>query len=375
MGAAAADYDNDGRVDLFVAGVRPQPAAAQSSRRHLRGRDREGRALRAASGPRPRAGSTTTTTVASICWSSTTSSGRPRRTATAATRRKGVRTYCHPRFFQGLPNRLYRNRGDGTFEDVSARAGILAHVGKGMSVAFADYDHDGHIDAFVTNDTVPNFLFRNKGDGTFAESALLAGVSVPESGRPVSGMGTDFQDYDNDGWEDITLTALLGRDVSALSQRPPRWLHRDDPVERTGEADRRRCRGGARRWPISTTTAGRTSSPRTRRPTIAPAKPTRPDGSSRTASSPMTGQGRFDDATPGLRTGRGGCRTPRLWRRRFRRRWPSRRCRPRPRRTRRVVAEPVCPRRNTGSSSILSAANRIVTASARESPSEIRCGR
>ena len=94
---------------------------------------------------------------------------------------RGIRIYCHPRVFQGLPNRLYRNRGDGTFEDVSARAGLLAHVGKGMSAAFADFDHDGRLDMFVTNDTVPNFLFRNKGDGTFEETALFAGVSVPDS--------------------------------------------------------------------------------------------------------------------------------------------------------------------------------------------------
>jgi enediyne biosynthesis protein E4 len=123
---------------------------------------------------------------------------------------RGQRTYCHPRFFQGLPNRLYRNRGDGTFEDVSARSGIGKHEGKGMSVAFADYDHDGRLDAFVTNDTVPNFLFHNMGDGTFRETALLAGVSVPFSGRPVSAMGADFQDFDNDGWEDILFTALSG---------------------------------------------------------------------------------------------------------------------------------------------------------------------
>ncbi|MGH9373220.1 MAG: CRTAC1 family protein, partial [Vicinamibacterales bacterium] len=123
---------------------------------------------------------------------------------------RGIRIYCHPRFFQGLPNRLYRNRGDGTFEDVSARSGLSKHTGKGMSVAFADYDHDGHLDAFITNDTIPNFLFRNSGDGTFRETALTAGVSVPLSGRAVSAMGTDFQDYDNDGWDDIHFTALSG---------------------------------------------------------------------------------------------------------------------------------------------------------------------
>jgi enediyne biosynthesis protein E4 len=93
---------------------------------------------------------------------------------------------------------------------VSAPSGIARHVGKGMSVAFADYDHDGDVDAFVTNDTVPNFLFRNRGDGTFEETALFAGVSVPDSGRPISSMGADFQDYDNDGWEDLHLTALTG---------------------------------------------------------------------------------------------------------------------------------------------------------------------
>ena len=105
---------------------------------------------------------------------------------------------------------LYRNRGDGTFDDVSVSAGIAKHIGKGMSVAIADYDHDGDVDAFVTNDTVPNFLFRNNGDGTFAETALTAGVAVPESGRPISGMGVDFQDYDNDGWEDIHMTGISG---------------------------------------------------------------------------------------------------------------------------------------------------------------------
>jgi hypothetical protein len=209
MGAAAADYDNDGHVDLFVAGVRQN----QLLRNRGDGRFEDVTAKAGiASGQWAVAGG----------WLDSDNDGRLDLLVvnyvewSAAANRycgdqaRGVRIYCHPRYFQGLPNRLYRNRGDGTFEDVSARAGLLAHVGKGMSVAFADYDRDGRLDAFVTNDAVPNFLFRNNGDGTFAETALLAGVSVPASGRPVSGMGTDFQDYDNDGWEDIHLTALSG---------------------------------------------------------------------------------------------------------------------------------------------------------------------
>src|SRR4051794_30009956 len=209
MGAAAADYDNDGHVDLFVAGVRRN----QLLRNRGDGRFED---------VTEKAGIASGEWAAAAGWFDFDNDGRldlflvnyvqwaPDTNRYCGDQVRGVRTYCHPRFFQGLPDRLYRNRGDGTFEDVSARAGLLTHIGKGMSVAFADYDHDGHLDAFVTNDTVPNFLFRNKGDGTFEDVALLAGVSVPESGRPVSGMGTDFQDYDNDGWEDLFLTALSG---------------------------------------------------------------------------------------------------------------------------------------------------------------------
>ncbi|MEJ7609281.1 MAG: VCBS repeat-containing protein, partial [Bryobacteraceae bacterium] len=78
-------------------------------------------------------------------------------------RQKSLRVYCHPREYAGLPNRLYRNRGDGTFEDVSERAGIAKHIGKGMSAAVIDVDQDGWFDIFVTNDTQPNFLFHNLG--------------------------------------------------------------------------------------------------------------------------------------------------------------------------------------------------------------------
>lgn len=119
-----------------------------------------------------------------------------------------IRVYCHPRYFHGLPNTLYRNRGDGTFEDVSEKSGIIDHVGRGMSVSFEDYDRNGTIDAFVANDKLPNFLFHNNGDGTFDEVALLAGVALREHGRAVSSMGGAFRDYDNDGLPDLWVTAL-----------------------------------------------------------------------------------------------------------------------------------------------------------------------
>jgi len=121
---------------------------------------------------------------------------------------RGIRTYCHPRFYEPLPNRLYHNNGDGTFSDVSDVSGIAAHRGKGMGVAIADYDHDGWMDVFVANDTVPNFLFHNEHNGRFRESALQAGVGLNDDGKALSSMGVDFRDLDNDGWEDLVITAL-----------------------------------------------------------------------------------------------------------------------------------------------------------------------
>src|SRR5438270_151176 len=107
-------------------------------------------------------------------------------------------------------NRLFRNRGAMKFVDVSGRSGIARRKGRGMAVAFADYDQDGLTDVYVTEDALPSALFHNRGDGTFEETALLAGASVPEHGKDVSAMGVDFRDYDNDGRPDIAVTALAG---------------------------------------------------------------------------------------------------------------------------------------------------------------------
>jgi len=120
----------------------------------------------------------------------------------------GKPEYCHPRFYKGLPNHLFLNKGDGTFADISAKAGIRSQIGKGMGVAVADYDLDGFSDIFVTNDKVLNFLFHNKGDSRFDEVAFQAGVALAEEGNFISGMGVDFRDLNNDGYPDIAMAAL-----------------------------------------------------------------------------------------------------------------------------------------------------------------------
>src|SRR5271169_342685 len=121
---------------------------------------------------------------------------------------EGRPEYCHPRFYKGLPNQLFLNKGNGTFEDVSQQAGIRSHVGKGMGVGVADDNGDGLPDIFVANDKVLNFLFQNKGNARFEEVAFEAGVALPEHGNLISGMGVDFRDLNNDGIPDITIAAL-----------------------------------------------------------------------------------------------------------------------------------------------------------------------
>jgi enediyne biosynthesis protein E4 len=122
--------------------------------------------------------------------------------------RPGYRSVCHPRNFDPQPDAFYRNRGDGTFEDVTKAAGILDTTGKGLGVVFGDYDGDGDQDIYVANDDTPNFLWKNKGNGTFEEVAHYAGVALSEDGVPQAGMGTDMADYDNDGLLDIFVTNL-----------------------------------------------------------------------------------------------------------------------------------------------------------------------
>jgi enediyne biosynthesis protein E4 len=218
MAAAAGDYDNDGHVDLFVAGV------GRNILYHNRGNGTfEDVTTRAGIKSDPWSiaavwfdydndGLLDLFVVNYVQWSP----DFDRFCGNAAGR---VRVYCHPRYFEGLPNRLYHNQGDGSFKDVSSESGIASHVGKGMAAAIADYDHDGLMDVFVTNDKMPNFVFHNLGKGRFEEVAFQAGAALPDSGAEISSMGADFRDYNNDGLPDIVSTALSGETFPIFQNR------------------------------------------------------------------------------------------------------------------------------------------------------------
>ena len=121
-----------------------------------------------------------------------------------------LRAYCDPKYYEPLPNTLYRNNGDGTFTDVSSETGISQHFGRGMGVAIGDYDRDGFVDVFVANDNSPNMLFHNLAGKRFEEVATSMMVAFAENGRAISGMGADFRDVNNDGYPDLWHTSVEG---------------------------------------------------------------------------------------------------------------------------------------------------------------------
>ena len=209
IGAAAADFDNDGLVDLFVAGVNESHLYRNLGGGQFKdvtaesGIHNNAWAVAAGWFDYDRDGRLDLFIVNYVQWS-------PETNPVCHDRSGRYTVYCNPREFTGTANALYRNLGGGRFEDVSASAGIAKSIGKGMSLAIADYDRDGYPDVFVTNDTQPNFLYHNLRDGRFAEVAFDAGVALPDDGKAVSSMGVDFRDYNNDGLPDIVFTALTG---------------------------------------------------------------------------------------------------------------------------------------------------------------------
>jgi len=139
---------------------------------------------------------------------------------------KNIRSYCHPRFFSGVAGKLYRNSGDGRFQDVSEKSGIARLEGKSLGVVAADFDRDGWMDLYVANDTTRNFLLKNNGDGTFADVTLTSGTGYNSEGEAEAGMGVDASDYDGDGLLDLVVTNY-DLETNALYRNEGQWQFSD----------------------------------------------------------------------------------------------------------------------------------------------------
>ncbi len=144
--------------------------------------------------------------------------------------RLGRRYYCIPRVFKPMPGKLFHNQGDGTFADVSKESGIANSLGKEFGAVATDINNDGLMDLFVANDTVANFLFLNKGNGKFEEVGLPAGVAYSDSGSPRSGMGVDAADFDGDGWQDL-FVANIDQELFSLYKNQKDTTFTDDAGE------------------------------------------------------------------------------------------------------------------------------------------------
>jgi hypothetical protein len=205
MGVAVADYDNDGYQDIYVTGY---------GGNHLFHNDGNGKFtdVTRSSGTRGSGWST------SAAWVDLDNDGLLDLVVLrylkwdfpevwCGEHRENYRAYCHPDVFAPISPLVFHNDGHGHFTDVSARMG-LNKPGKGLGIAIADYDRDGRPDIFIANDSMLEFLYRNKGDGTFEEKGLPAEVAVDGNGHTYAGMGVDFSDYNNDGLPDLVITNL-----------------------------------------------------------------------------------------------------------------------------------------------------------------------
>ena len=203
LGCAVADYDNDGRVDLYLAAV----GENRLFRNLGNGRFADVTARAGVADPGfstgaawldyDNDGSLDLFVAHYVEWSVATD---PYCTLDGKNK-----SYCTPQKFKGQSPTLFRNRGDGTFENVTRRAAVLDAGGKSLGIALLDYDDDGRIDLFVANDTEPNRLYRNNGNGTFREVGAAAGVAYADSGTARAGMGTDAGDHDNSGRQGLVV--------------------------------------------------------------------------------------------------------------------------------------------------------------------------
>lgn len=206
MGVAVGDYDNDGFADLYVVGY------GRSILYHNNG---DGTFADVTAKARV---ANSTKWGSSAAWFDYDRDGRldlivanyldftPENNRTCT--ENGQRAYCHPNKYHGQAPTLYHNNGDGTFTDVSATSRIGARAGNGLGVVCFDFNGDGWPDVFIANDSMENFLFLNRKNGTFQETGVEAGVALSEDGKSEAGMGVDAGDYDRDGKPDLFLTHL-----------------------------------------------------------------------------------------------------------------------------------------------------------------------
>jgi hypothetical protein len=139
---------------------------------------------------------------------------------------KNIRSYCHPRYFPGVAPNLYRNLGDGRFQEVSEKSGLGRLEGKSLGVVAADFDGDGWMDIYVANDTTRNFLLKNNGNGTFADVTMLSGTGYNSEGEAEAGMGVDASDFDGDGLMDLVVTNY-DMETNALYHNEGGWQFSD----------------------------------------------------------------------------------------------------------------------------------------------------
>ena len=226
MGCAAGDFDGDGDVDLYLTAVGDNRLLENRNGRFVDVTPKSG-----VGGSRwtSEAGTTHPEWSTSAAWVDVDRDGwidlfvcnyvRWSPDTDLYTTIDGTtKSYATPEPYEGSTCRLYRNLGDGTFEDVTVRSGVHNPNGKSLGVAVADFEADGHADLVVTNDTQPNFLYRNRGDGTFDEVGLSAGIAYDESGRARAGMGVDVGSLDDDGALSIAIGNFSREPVSLYRQ-------------------------------------------------------------------------------------------------------------------------------------------------------------